>query len=119
MNNRVYATSFITLRKLQKAVDAMRLLDPTMPLQTLTAFLLIAFEEGQSITQIGNKIGISQSSTSRNISSLSSWSWKKTKGLELIEYRQDPMNLAVKNVYLTNKGKRLAEIMAGSLKENE
>lgn len=100
------------LRRLARAIESARMVDSTMPVQTLAAFLVIAAEEGQTITAIGNKVGIPSSSATRNVSALSDWDWKKKVGLKLVEYRQDPMNLSVKNVFLTKKGQHLAEQMA-------
>jgi len=97
------------LVKLFKAVDAMRAIDASMPTQTFATLLAIALEEGQSINQIGTRIGISQSSASRNVSVLSDWDWKKKVGLKLVEYQQDRMNLSVKSIHLTKQGKQLVE----------
>lgn len=104
-----------TLRRLFKSVDLVRLVDASLPIQTFAAFLAVGIEEGQSINSVGAKVGISQSSASRNLSSLSDWDWKKKEGLKLVEYRQDPMNLSVKNVHLTAKGRNLLEHIVNQL----
>lgn len=105
----------IIVRRLFKAVDTVRLLDATLPIQTFAALLAVAIEEGQSINTVGQKVGISQSAASRNLSSLSDWDWKKKEGLKLVEYRQDPMNLSIKTVYLTAKGRKLLDHIIASM----
>jgi DNA-binding MarR family transcriptional regulator len=97
------------LRRLYKVVDAMRDVDAILPIQTFAAFLVVALEDGQSITAIGDKIGLSQSAASRNLSSLAEWDWRKKTGLKLVEYRQDRMNLSVKTCHLTPKGQKLVQ----------
>lgn len=105
------------LRRLYKCVETMRGVDAILPMQTFAAFLVVALDDGQSITAIGDKIGLSQSAASRNLSSLGDWDWRKKVGLKLVEYRQDRMNLSVKTCHLTPKGQKLVatlvEILEG------
>ncbi len=98
-----------TLTTLYRALDSLRTLQSDLPLQTVAALLAIAMKQGRSVKEIGDAVGIAPSSASRNIAMLSNWDWKKKKGLDLIEYRQDPQNLTTKNVHLTAKGKRVIE----------
>lgn len=105
----------MSIRKLFNALNLIRLVDATIPMQNFMALLAVAIEEGQNINEIGRKVGISQSSASRNLSSLSDWDWKKKEGLKLVEYRQDPMNLSVKNIYLTRKGQTLVHQIIDTL----
>ena len=111
------------LRKLFLTVDAMRTVDASLPMQTFAAFLAVGLEEGLSINQIGVKIGIAQSSASRNVAALSAWDWKKKTGLKLVEYHQDPMNLSVKTVHLTKSGRQLIEhlilILGGATRHHD
>jgi DNA-binding MarR family transcriptional regulator len=106
------------LTRLYLAVDAVRTVSASLPTQTFAALLAVALEEGLNINQIGVKIGIAQSSASRNIAALTAWDWKKRPGLKLVEYRQDPMNLSIKTVHLTKAGRQLIEhlilILGGS-----
>lgn len=104
------------LRRLYKVLDAMRAIDSTMPVQTFAAFLVVALDEGINVSKIGEKIGIAQSSASRNIATLSDWDYTKKTGLKLVEYRQDPMNLTTKTVHLSNKGSKLVNDMLAAMK---
>lgn len=103
------------LVRLMRVVDMMRMLDATLPIQTFSAFLVIATKEGQNVTEIGTRIGLGQSSASRNVSALTEWDWRKKVGLKLVEYRQDPMNLSIKTVWLTAKGKAMVEQITETL----
>lgn len=104
------------LRRLYKVVDAMRAIDATLPMQTFAAFLQVALEDGQNVSQIGVKIGLAQSSASRNIATLSDWDYTKKTGLKLVEYRVDPMNLSTKTIHLSNKGSKLVDTLLSSMK---
>lgn len=104
-----------SLGRLQKVIESIRLLDATLPIQTFTTFLVIARQEGQSVNEIGNRIGLAQSSASRNVSALTEWDWRKKTSLKLVEYRQDPMNLSIKTVWLTAKGRGLVEQIIDTL----
>lgn len=103
------------VRKLFNALNLVRLVDATIPIQNFMALLAVAIEEGQSVSDIGKKAGISQSAASRNISTLSEWDWKKKVGLKLAEYREDPMNLSTKKIYLTKKGHTLVSQIVETL----
>lgn len=105
-----------TLRKLYRVVDAMRKVDSTLPMQTFAAFLIVAIEEGINVSQIGEKVGIAQSSASRNIATLSDWDYTKKTGLKLVEYKTDPMNLSTKTIHLSNKGGKLVDELISAMK---
>lgn len=104
-----------SVRKLFKAIELFRTVDATIPAQTIACFLAIAQKEGENINSIAAKVDMPQSAASRNISSLTSWDWRKKPGLKLVEYREDPMNLAQKPLFLTDKGKNLIHKLADAL----
>jgi DNA-binding MarR family transcriptional regulator len=104
------------LRRLLKVVDFVRTYNAEMPIQTLGAFLVVALQDGMNVTEIGNRLGLSQSSASRNVSELTERSWKKVEGLKVAEYQQGREKISIKTVHLTDKGQTLAEQIAGLLK---
>lgn len=112
-----HTTEMEALKKLARAIDAMRAVQEDLPLQTFAMFLAIALEEGQTVNRLGERIGIAQSSSSRNVSLLSDWKQARDKngqhlpGLKLVESRQDPQNFTMKNVYLKKTGKALVDHM--------
>lgn len=108
----------LSIRRLLNVVQCIRSVDPTMPIQGLAALLTIAIEEGQNINSVADKTAMAQSAASRNISSLTDWDWRKKPGLNLVEYRTDPMNLSQKTLYLTDKGRSLIQKIV-AVKEGE
>ncbi len=103
------------LRRLYEAIGVIRFVSAEIPAQNIATFLAIAMNEGVNVATVGQKVGIASSSASRNVSMLSNWDWKKKKGLDLVEYRQDPQNLTTKQLFLTAKGRRLMEQLATTL----
>lgn len=108
-----------TLRGFQAAIEMFRNLDSELPLQQLAMFLAIAQCEGQkSVTELGNDVGLSRASASRNIAALTNLHWKKKPGLGLVQLETDPIMLSRKSVILTAQGKqtieKLVSILAGS-----
>lgn len=52
-------------------LEEFRKVDPDMPLQMAATFLVVANNEGVTMKELGDKLGISQSSCSRNVAALS------------------------------------------------
>lgn len=92
------------------ALSGIRILDDSLPVQTLAVFLEIASNpSGISITEVANKCGLASSSASRNVAALSDWHWLKRPGLGLVVSEVDPMECRRKNVKLTPKGKQVVD----------
>ena len=58
------------------------------------------------MAEIAEELGLSQSTVSRNVAYLGDWNRHKTKGHQLVEAFEDPMERRRKLVRLTAKGKR-------------
>lgn len=97
------------LGRLSLALSVVRILDDSMPVQTLAVFLEIAKNEGISVSELGAKTGLAGSSASRNVAALSDWHWLKKPGLGLVATVADPMDMRRKAVKLTPKGKQLID----------
>ena len=97
---------------LAAAIEAFRELDQEMPAQTILTFLLVAQNPGIKVGELVERLGIAQSSTSRNVAYLSKWRAFEEEGHDLIEAVEDPRDRRTKTVNLTAKGKRLAEKLA-------
>ena len=104
------------LGKLSLALSAVRILDDSMPVQTLSVFVEIAKSEGISVSELADKCGLAGSSASRNVAALSDWHWLKKPGLGLVQTVSDPMDMRRKTVRLTAKGKQLSEQLVGVIK---
>jgi hypothetical protein len=57
----------------------------TMPLQYITAFLLVALKEGQTVTELAARAGISASLMTRHPADLGQVNWYHKDGYDLIE----------------------------------
>jgi DNA-binding MarR family transcriptional regulator len=99
----------------RKAVrSALRFLEPfrdirsTMPLQYVTAFLLVAYEEGLGVGDYATKAGVSVSVMSRHLLDIGDRNRHMTEGFGLVTYRSNPMELRKHEYMLTDKGRALA-----------
>lgn len=94
-----------------KMLEEFRKLDSDMPLQTAATFLSVANEEGITMKSLGERLGISQSSCSRNVAALSKHHRLNKPGHDLVYATEDPEERRRKIVKLTPKGKRVAETL--------
>jgi DNA-binding MarR family transcriptional regulator len=75
--------------------------------QRLLILIGVYFHEGLSQRELLKYLdSTSITALSRNIADLSGLTTKKVPGPGLLELRTDPMNLRVKKIYLTSKGRR-------------
>ncbi|MGB5166508.1 MAG: hypothetical protein WBN09_01565 [Woeseiaceae bacterium] len=75
--------------------------------QRLLILIGVFFHEGLSQRELLKFLdSTSITALSRNIADLSALTTKKLPGPALLELRVDPLNLRVKRVFLTSKGKR-------------
>ncbi len=100
---------------LVRVLEAFRELDPDLPIQYAVSFLTIARADdgGISVGELAKRLGIAQSSASRNIAALSAWHSFGKPGLDLVESREDPRERRRKIVTLTSKGAALALRLEG------
>lgn len=74
--------------------------------QRLLILIAVYFHEGLSQRELMNYLeGTSITALSRNLADLSVLTTKKAPGPGLLELRMDPLNLRVKRVFLTRKGR--------------
>src|ERR1700735_1350075 len=90
-----------------RVLEEFRRLDPDMPIQYALSFLTIAQNEGLSMGDLAQRLGIAQSSASRNIAALSKWHSFGKAGHDLVAALQDPSDRRRKIVSLTPRGHRL------------
>jgi DNA-binding MarR family transcriptional regulator len=110
----------LKLNKLMRLVEEFRKLDPEMPAQTILAFLFIA-ERNQAevpvtVKDVGDYLGLSSASASRNVSALSKVSRHRTSGHDLIMAYENPERRIEKFIKLTPKGKRVIDSIEELLK---
>lgn len=81
-------------------------LSPDITAQRLLILIGVYLHEGLSQRELLNHLdSTSITALSRNIADLSAFTTRKAPGPALLELRTDPMNLRVKRVYLTRKGR--------------
>lgn len=106
-----------------QVLEAFRTLDPDLPIQYALSFMTIAQSEGISIGELAERLGIAQSSASRNVAALSRWHSFGKAGLDLVQAQEDPRERRRKIVTLTEKGRafldQLRAIVAGATQEPE
>lgn len=92
-----------------RVLEALRKLDPDMPIQYALSFLTLAQNEGMSMGELSARLGIAQSSASRNVAALSRWHSFGKPGHDLVVAEEDPRERRRKLVRLTEKGHALIE----------
>lgn len=97
----------ISTDRLMRALEVFRELDPDMPIQYALSFLTLARNPGLSIRDLSERLGIAQSSASRNVAALSEWHSFRKPGHDLIQAKEDPRERRRKIVTLTRKGEAL------------
>jgi DNA-binding MarR family transcriptional regulator len=108
------------LGTLTAIVEEFRKVDPTMPIQTKAAFLFIAQNPGCSTNEVGQHLGLSPASASRNVSALLKdrvSHGEIVKGYALAEQHVDPHNRRRRIITLTRPGKELVSRVLKSLEQ--
>ncbi len=83
---------------------------PDITVQRLLILLAVYANEGLSQRELLEKLdGCSITALSRNLADLSSLTSKKRPGPGLVESRVDPMNLRLRRLFMTPKGRRLVK----------
>jgi DNA-binding MarR family transcriptional regulator len=100
-----------TLRSLDRALRYARAkLSPDITAQRLLILIAVYFHEGLSQRELLNHLELTSiTALSRNLADLSALTTRKLPGPGLLEQRVDPLNLRVKRVFLTAKGKRFMQ----------
>jgi len=106
-------TTEVALERLIEVLETFRALDPDMPIQYALSFLTLARHEGMSLRELSDRLGIAQSSASRNVAALSEWQAFRRPGHDLVRAEEDPRERRRKVVRLTAKGRTLADRLAG------
>ena len=96
------------VRNLLSALEPFRDLRSTMPLQYVTAFLLVCHEEGLGVGDYAERAGVSVSVMSRHLLDIGDRNRHMEEGFGLVTYRANPMELRKHEYMLTDKGRALA-----------
>lgn len=88
-------------------IKEFRKIDSEMQAQTIQTFLVVAMDVKNSfqMTELSERLGISQASCSRNVSAFLNTNRKRKKGPGFLITKEDPEERRRKIVSLTPKGK--------------
>jgi DNA-binding MarR family transcriptional regulator len=89
------------------ALEPFRALRATMPLQYVTAFLLVAYEEGLGVGDYAERAETSISVMSRHLLDIGLRDRHMKPGFDLVTYRANPMELRKHEYMLTDRGHAL------------
>lgn len=100
---------------LRRALQEFRKLDPDIRAVTVMVFLEVALDEGTTTTAIAEKLGLHLPTTSRYVAQLGEFGRGEKKGLDLIEPREERGDRRFKGIYLTPKGRAVADSLKAYL----
>ena len=104
-----------SIRSMLGALQHFRALRSTMPLQYVTAFLLVAEKEGLGVIDYARRAGVSVSVMSRHLLDIGKRNRKMKPGFGLVTYRSNPNELRRHEYFLTDKGRALLHQIRRSL----
>lgn len=107
------------LSGLMGVVGALREKHREMPLQLAHTLFLVASRPGISLGELGAAVGISQSSTSRNLQALGDGSSTGIVGMGLVEARTDQRDFRAKVHFLTPEGRAYVLQLLGNLHDGQ
>lgn len=101
--------------KLQRVLQEFRTIQKDINAQTILAFVFIANRDEQGLTttvlEVGNFLGCSSASASRNVSILAGLTYRHTKGHGLVYAEENPERRIEKFIRLTDEGKQLSKMI--------
>lgn len=107
------------MRRLAAIVGAFRVANAELPMQQAALLFAIAMRPGLTATEAGEAVGLSQSSTSRNVLALSPVHRKGVPGLGLVEQRPDRDDGRKVCLYLTNAGTAFVANLLSIVRQGE
>jgi DNA-binding MarR family transcriptional regulator len=99
------------LRKCVLVIESFRAIRRIMPLQQLYAFLLVAMEEGCSVSEYARRAGVTQAVMTRILFALGSRGQGRQSGYGLVQQAIDLEDSRRTQTFLTAKGRALIEEM--------
>jgi DNA-binding MarR family transcriptional regulator len=104
------------LKALSAVIEAFQEIRPTMPLQYVMAFVLVAIEEGLGVGEYAKRAGVSMSVMSRHLLDIGDRNRHMEEGFGLVTARQNPLELRKNEIFLTAKGRALMHRITRQLK---
>lgn len=88
-----------------------------MPLPFMTAFLMVALDEGKGVNDYARAVGIHRAAMSRNLHAIGDRARNCGPGLGLVTIEPHPANPIKSRVFLTAKGRSIADQMFQQLRK--
>lgn len=89
---------------------------PVMPVSYLKAAILVATNEGLTVSDYADKAGVSSTVMTRNLLDIGPRNRQREKGLELIEQVRDPLDLRKHRAKLTPQGRKVMHDVLAALR---
>jgi DNA-binding MarR family transcriptional regulator len=109
----------LALRKGLLFVEAFRAIRRVMPLQHAYAFLHVAIEEGLSVSEYAERVGVTQSVMTRILFSLASGGQGRAPGYDLVQQTTDLEDPRITQTFLTARGKVLMREVVRLVQSNQ
>lgn len=103
------------VKRLMAVLEEFKNISPTMSVQQILAFLAVAMNEGTSLKDIVESSGVKTPTMSRHLIDLGPRNRRMEPGLNLIEVRQDPMELRKNQYTLSDRGRYLVNLIIKKL----
>lgn len=97
-------------------LEAFLRLRPTMPLQHAYTIMLVAIEEGLSVSEYAERAGVGQTVMTRHLLDLGLQTRSRDPGLDLVIQRPNPLDLRKHQTFLTAKGRAMVHRALMALK---
>jgi DNA-binding MarR family transcriptional regulator len=104
------------MRALYLALKEFTALRPTMPLQYVMTFLLVATEEGKGVTEYAKMNEVSPTVMTRHLLDIGDRNRARETGFGLVTQERDPTDLRRHHARVTPKGKGVAHRVLQALK---
>ena len=102
------------LKDLEKALIVLREVDSDMPIAQALSLLVIAKNEGLSLKELAEKVGVGMASASRYVAFFGKPNASGKKGLGLVVAVEDPLERRKKTITLTAKGRNVIAKLGGT-----
>lgn len=99
-----------------RLVEAFRTLHRDILANEMLTFLFAAQNDGIQMSELQDKLGLSQAAVSRNVNFLTKHGANTRDGLELLILVEDTDNRRRRRVYLTPKGKAFIRTLEGLIR---
>lgn len=105
-----------TLRSIFTLISKFRELEPDMPMTQAICFLWVCLHEGRTQVELRQALDMPSATSSRNLAALSKIHRLGKPGLNLIEWVENPDDRRAKLLYLTRRGKAIAETLTEAIR---